>query len=334
MLVCLVTLFILALLPFAHGAEEDSLPWKISADQITHQREPEKIIAEGKVLLQQYKENTPTGLEIEADTIQYNVDINSVDAVGNLHLRDNYDEVRASGAQIDLEKQIGFFKEATIFWQDTNLSASAELIEKTDLKSYHFVNGKLTTCPPEDDKAPAWSIWGRDVEITLDDYAKLKHATFRIKDLDHTLFEGADSLRDHQAEFGQQGADEVTGRGQVIAEVLANPFNSLHRLLVDCFRRNKPGGGLPGSDSYCQGIGRIGFVSFTISVSRTSRYEQGAMAHSFDHTSPVMGGRAGLHRDSEWMLARKPIHHLLWAIFAVEKCFMRFIQETALNRFF
>jgi LPS-assembly protein len=181
--VCLVTVFILALLPFAHGAEEDSLPWKISADQITHQREPEKIIAEGKVLLQQYKEDTPTGLELEADRIQYNVDVNSVDAVGNLHLRDHYDEVRASEAQINLEKQIGFFKEATIFWQDTNLSASAELIEKTDLKSYHFVNGKLTTCPPEDDKAAAWSIWGRDVEITLDDYAKLKHATFRIKDV-------------------------------------------------------------------------------------------------------------------------------------------------------
>jgi LPS-assembly protein len=181
--VCLVTVFILALLPFAHGAEEDSLPWKISADQITHESEPEKIIAEGKVLLQQYKEDTPTGLELEAERIQYNVDVNSVDAVGNLHLRDNYDEVRASEAQIDLEKQIGFFKEATIFWQDTNLSASAELIEKTDLKSYHFVNGKLTTCPPSDDKAPAWSIWGRDVEITLDDYAKLKHATFRIKDV-------------------------------------------------------------------------------------------------------------------------------------------------------
>ena len=35
--VCLVTVFILAHLPFAHGADEDSLPWKITADQITHQ---------------------------------------------------------------------------------------------------------------------------------------------------------------------------------------------------------------------------------------------------------------------------------------------------------
>jgi LPS-assembly protein len=180
---CLAAVFILVHLPLAHGAEEDSLPWKISADQITHQQEPEKIIAEGRVILQQFEDDAPTGRQIEADRIQYNIDENSLDAAGNLHLKDNYDEIRASEAQINLDKQIGFFKEASLFWQDTKLSASADLIEKTALKSYHFVNGKLSTCPPEKDKAPDWSIWGRDVEITLDDYAKLRHATFRIKDV-------------------------------------------------------------------------------------------------------------------------------------------------------
>ncbi|KPJ97424.1 MAG: hypothetical protein AMJ60_11225 [Desulfobacterales bacterium SG8_35] len=181
--VCLVTLFILAHLSLAHGADADSLPWKISADRITHQKDPEKILAEGKVILQQYRGETPTGLEIQADRIQYNVDVHSVDAHGSLLLQDKYDEVRASEAHIDLEKQTGFFSEATIFWQDTNLSASADLIEKTDIKSYHFVNGKLTTCPPSKDKAPDWSIWGRNVEITLNDYTKLHHATFRVRDV-------------------------------------------------------------------------------------------------------------------------------------------------------
>ncbi len=180
---CLSAGLFLACTPYAYGADADPLPWKISADRITHQQSPQKIIAEGQVILQQYDGDKPSGLEIEADRIQYNVDVNSVDAVGNLHLRDKYDEVRASEAQIDLENQVGFFKEATIFWQDTKLSASADLIEKTGLQSYHFVNGKLTTCPPDKDKAPDWSIWGRDVEITINDYAKLRHATLRIKDV-------------------------------------------------------------------------------------------------------------------------------------------------------
>lgn len=180
---CLAALLLLANLPVALAAEPDSLPWKISADQITHQQKPETVTAEGNVVLQQFRDDRPTGLEVKADSIRYNIEENSVDAVGNLHLRDRYDEVRASEARIDLQKQVGFFKQASIFWQDTNLSAGAELIEKTDIKSYHFVNGKLTTCPPVKDKAPDWSIWGKDVEITLNDYAKLKHATFRVKDV-------------------------------------------------------------------------------------------------------------------------------------------------------
>jgi LPS-assembly protein len=179
----LVIIFILAHQPFAYGANEDTLPWKISADQITHQQEPEKITAEGRVILQQYKQDTPTGVEVEADRIQYNFGENSVYAVGNLQFHNKTDKLLASEAQFDLTNQTGFFKEATLFWQDTNLSAYADLIEKTDIKSYHFVNGRLTTCPPARDKTPDWSIWGRDVEITLDDYAKLQHATFRVKDV-------------------------------------------------------------------------------------------------------------------------------------------------------
>jgi LPS-assembly protein len=182
-LACLAAFFILAYEPSFSSAAEDSLPWKISADQITHQQKPEKIIAEGKVILQQYREDTPTGLEIAADRIQYNVDTNSVDAAGNLHLLDNQDEISASEALLNFADQTGFFKQATMFWPATNLSVSADLIEKTDIQSYHFVNGKLTTCPPDKDKAPDWSIWGRDVTITLNNYAKLKHATFRIKDI-------------------------------------------------------------------------------------------------------------------------------------------------------
>lgn len=184
-LICLAAVFILIyhLLPEAQAAEVTSHPWKISADRITHQQEPEQITAEGKVLLQQYKDDKPTGVEIEADRIQYNLDSNSVEAVGNLSLRDSQDKLRASEAQIDLDKQTGFFTKANLSWWENPISISADLIEKTGLKSYHFVNGRLTTCAPKEDKAPDWSIWSRRATITLNDYAKLYHVTFRVRDI-------------------------------------------------------------------------------------------------------------------------------------------------------
>ena len=180
---CLAAGLFLACQPHFLAAAENPLPWKVYADRIIHLEKPETITAEGDVLLQQYREKNPTGLEIEADRIQYNIDLNSVEATGDLLLRDGPDEVRAAEARIDLAKQVGFFKQASIFWRETNITATADLIERTALNSYHFVNGKLTTCPQVKDKAPDWSIWGRDVKVSLDDYARLHHATFRIKDV-------------------------------------------------------------------------------------------------------------------------------------------------------
>ena len=180
---------LLASLTLAYGADEAPLPWKITADRITHEQKPEKIIAEGNVFLQQYegeipdKDEIPSVLEIKADRIQYNVKENSVNGSGNLRVIEKNYELRASEAQMELVNQIGVFKEASIFWEENNVSISADLIEKTARETYHIEDGKFTVCPAEKNKAPDWSIWGRDVKVSLNEYARLKHATFRIKDV-------------------------------------------------------------------------------------------------------------------------------------------------------
>ncbi len=173
---------LLASATFAYGADAQ-LPWEITADRITRQQSPEKIIAEDNVFLRQYRDGSPTGLGIKADRIEYNASDNSVNAVGNILLLEKSNEVRASEAQIELVNQTGLFKEASIFWKENNLSVSADLIEKIASEIYHLENGKFTTCNVEKEKDPDWSIWSRDIEISLDDYARLKHATFRIRDI-------------------------------------------------------------------------------------------------------------------------------------------------------
>jgi LPS-assembly protein len=187
----LVTALLMTFVPPAHGGDEKSLPWEISADHITHLQEPGEIIAEGEVFLRQYAGDTPTGLTIEADRIQYFSSDNALDATGNLHIKDRDNEVWASEAQIDLASRLGSFREATIFWEDSNLFVNATLIEKTADEFYRIENGRFTTCPYASEetpdcsvwgRSPDWSIWGREAKISVNDYASLKHATFRIKD--------------------------------------------------------------------------------------------------------------------------------------------------------
>ena len=188
----IVPALLLAFLSTVYGANENYLPWEISADRITHEQKPEKIIADGEVRLKQYKGNIPTGLAIEADRILYNSSEDSVYATGNLHIKEQDNDIWASEAQFDLVNQVGFFQDATIFWQENNLYAHAGLIEKTANEFYHFENGRFTTCPSPwhktqncsvSGRSPDWSIWGRDVRISLNDHATLKHATFRVKNI-------------------------------------------------------------------------------------------------------------------------------------------------------
>lgn len=180
---CLLMASTLAVTDFANGDDEPPLPWKVTADRLIHKQEPEKILAEGNVLLQQYKDDTPTGLKIEAESIEYSVNQSFIHGSGNLRLIENENEIRAAEARIELDRQIGTFRQASIFWRQDNLFVRADMIEKKDEELFRFSDGRFTACPITQTRAPDWSIWGRDVEVSLNDYAMLKHATFRIRDV-------------------------------------------------------------------------------------------------------------------------------------------------------
>ncbi|MFC1837215.1 LPS export ABC transporter periplasmic protein LptC, partial [Thermodesulfobacteriota bacterium] len=121
-----------------YSGDEPPLPWEITADRITHQQQPKKILAEGNVFLKQYKDNIPSGLSIQADKILYDLNENQINGSGNLRLFEKNNEVRAAKARINLVDQVGFFEDASIFWRQNNLYVSADRIEKTDETTYHI----------------------------------------------------------------------------------------------------------------------------------------------------------------------------------------------------
>ncbi len=163
--------------------KEKPISWELSADRLTNEQESAAMTAEGNVVLKELGMEKPHGVEINADRIQYNTESHQVEAIGNLRLRERYGEISAARAVIDLEKRTGLFSEATLFRYETNLHLSGDLLEKTGKQTYHLENGKFTSCTTEEGEAPSWSIWSKDVHVDLSGYAKLKHATFRIRDV-------------------------------------------------------------------------------------------------------------------------------------------------------
>jgi LPS-assembly protein len=160
-----------------------SVPWKISADRLTHTSKPEKIIAEGNVILQQNggSEAPPQGsLQIKADRIEYDPNSQIARAVGNLKVKTGEDSITAADGEVSLREQTGTFNQAILFHAENNMYLRSAVMKKTGRQTYHLQDGWVTTCPVGDD-APTWSITSRDIRITEKGYAIVRDASFLIK---------------------------------------------------------------------------------------------------------------------------------------------------------
>lgn len=165
------------------GAEEVApTPWQISADRLTHNREPQEVVAEGNVLLERPQSVQGQQMEIQADRIRYQVSEEQVQAEGNLTVTAGRDVISANTAEVDLDRRTGIFTDATLFYADNNLYLSGKRLEKTGEDTYRIQEGMLTTCTPVTGEAPPWSFAGTEATITESGRAMLKKVSFRLKD--------------------------------------------------------------------------------------------------------------------------------------------------------
>ncbi len=197
--------------------------WQIEADKLLHFDNPKSVIAEGNVVLtklrvlppkksaakkrtsswsnlleepsevveeivtQETDKDAPlrykTEVTVKADWIAYDVENSSIKAKGNISIQDDTDQLLAEEGVFNLTDETGSFKEATILRQNMDLHLEGKTIEKSGVNTYHIQDGWVVTCKFDDGKTPPWSFAASDTKITQGEYAVLKHARFRIKDV-------------------------------------------------------------------------------------------------------------------------------------------------------
>jgi len=118
-----------------------------------------------------------------ADWIAYDVDNGSIKAKGHVSIQNDTDQLLAKEGVFNLTEETGSFKEATILRQSMDLHLEGEIIEKTGSNTYHIQDGWVVSCKFDEEKTPPWSFAASDTKITQGEYAILKHARFRIKDV-------------------------------------------------------------------------------------------------------------------------------------------------------
>ncbi len=131
---------------------------------------------------------TKTELTIKADWIAYDVEQNSIKVRGNVSIVSDTDQLLAEEGTLNLSNETGTFKEATILRDSLDLHLEGRVIEKTNSTTYLVKDGWVVTCKIKENEdgtqaTPPWSFAASSAEITQGEYATLKHATFRIKNV-------------------------------------------------------------------------------------------------------------------------------------------------------
>ncbi len=197
--------------------------WDISADKITRLENPQRIIAEGNIVLIKRQQTLPqvvdpraversqwselleetgtpppetpeeipeeqepqytTKATIKADWISYNVELQSILARGNVSIESGKDRLLAETAQIDLSNETGALDNAVITIEDIELYLEGKRIEKTGLNTYRIEDGWVITCKLDPGETPPWSFSSAETSVELGGYATLKHARFNIREV-------------------------------------------------------------------------------------------------------------------------------------------------------
>lgn len=149
-------------------------PWRLRADSFAVNHSKKIVEARGNVLVSRGEDS------LQADFARYFWDINWIYLRGNIKATWGKDSLTAQEAELDLENNVGWVENATVFLQEPHLYFEGKRLKKTGPSSYAFDQAQVTAC---DGDKPDWSLRTSDGDITMDGYAHLWHPRFRIRDL-------------------------------------------------------------------------------------------------------------------------------------------------------
>jgi len=180
-LLWIVFLFSLSWTPLAVAEDSSSerflpgnedAPWQITAESITYKAEG-IIVAEGEVVIHQ------TDQTLYAQKATYNVNTGIAEVSGDVRFEYGKDIFTGKQGTFHLKNQTGKIDNARLFLAENHFYITGEVVEKIGPDTYLIKNCEVTTC---DGAKPDWSISAVEMEVTIEGYGTVKHASFRIRE--------------------------------------------------------------------------------------------------------------------------------------------------------
>jgi LPS-assembly protein len=117
---------------------------------------------------------------LRADSLKYDKNSHALTVSGKVIVRSGSDVLEADQVTIDLRTKTGILVNGKIFLTKNNVFLEGKKLEKTGESTYRIEDGSFTTC---NGPSPDWHITGKDLDVTLEGYGKMRHGFFYIKNV-------------------------------------------------------------------------------------------------------------------------------------------------------
>ncbi|MDM8525587.1 LPS assembly protein LptD, partial [Desulfococcaceae bacterium HSG8] len=152
--------------------DDQNEPWHISADEIEYDRKTDQYVARGNITI------TRGDKKLSADFVRFDYKQMKAVAEGSLAMTAGEDILTGNRIEIDLNTETGTISDGTLFLEENHFYIKGNRIEKTGKFTYRADSVSISSC---DGDTPAWKITGRDLKVTIEGYAFVKHAALWAK---------------------------------------------------------------------------------------------------------------------------------------------------------
>ncbi len=147
-------------------------PWEIKADNVEYDARNNVYIATDGVIISKGQRR------LSADSVTFDHQNMKASAQGHVVMTTGEDVLSGDRIDIDLESETGVIYQGRVFTKEKHFRIEGDRIEKLGKKEYRVQNASVTTCGGD---VPAWRITGKNLDITLEGYGKVRHGAFWIK---------------------------------------------------------------------------------------------------------------------------------------------------------
>ncbi|MEE4607724.1 MAG: LPS assembly protein LptD [Desulfobacteraceae bacterium] len=149
-------------------------PWRVTADRLEQFRDSDRYLAVGNVSIAR------GGIRLNADRVVFDRGTMTAEAEGHVIMTSGSDVMTGERLEMDLAAETGTLYQGRLFLAENHFYIRGDRLEKLGPDTYRGESVRLTTC---DGEKPDWQIQGKHMEVTVEGYGKMDHATFRAGNL-------------------------------------------------------------------------------------------------------------------------------------------------------